>query len=445
MNHTIVALATPRGEGAIAIIRLSGQNALDIACKVTHKSSLTPRFAHLSTLFDEAQNPFDQAIVIWFANPKSYTGEDLVEFQIHGSVASADKLISTLIFYGAKPARSGEFTTRALHNGKIDIAQAEAITAMISAKSTKALTILARQMRGELQVFVDEIRSKLIRARAHIEVAIDYAEDDIPADILSGIASDLIALEALLVRTISASKSRAPLISGYKIVILGKPNVGKSSLLNALLNYERAIVTDIAGTTRDTVEEHFFVDGVMVRIVDTAGIREASDAVEKIGIAKSKEALTSSDLAIFVVDGSAPFDQADLAILELIRGSDKQFFVAINKIDLDQQIDKNAFADCEIVEVCAKNGADQIKEKLASFVSSDENFDEITLVSVRQISAVEETLREIVSAKEALSTGALELFSYHCNQAIKEIETLTKPFVYDELLDAMFGEFCLGK
>ena len=316
---------------------------------------------------------------------------------------------------------------------------------MISAKSTKAASLLARQIKGGLAQFVETIRSKLVRARAHIEVAIDYAEDDIPADITQQISSDLIGLKDLLERTLKASEARSSELLGYKIAIVGKPNVGKSSLLNRLVNYERAIVSSTAGTTRDTVEEQFYIGGVLIKLVDTAGIREACDEIEKIGIARSKKAIDESDLILAVFDSSSEITTEDLMILDLIRSSEKKHIVVLNKSDLGFKVDTDIFTPSDLIKISAKNSIDDLLAWLEKAVASDEASEENLLVNTRQIEAVSKANFEIALAHNTLLQGDLELFSYHCFEAIRQIETLTKPFVYDELLDAMFGEFCLGK
>lgn len=444
-SETIVALATPQGEGAIAIVRLSGSDALDIALKITKRSDLTPRYAHLTTLYDTSNNAIDQAITIYFKAPNSYTGEDLIEFQLHGGSISTELVLKTALNYGARVARSGEFTIRAVHNDKMDIAQAEAVVAMIGAKSAKAATLLTRQIKGGLKEFVEEIRSKLIRSRAYIEVAIDYAEEDIPSNIIDQIVLDLIGLQNLLDHTVRASEARSGLLLGYKVAIIGKPNVGKSSLLNRLVNYERAIVSSVAGTTRDTVEEQFFIAGTAIKLVDTAGMRDTHDEIEKIGIERSRQAAGESDLIVAVFDSSSKATDEDLAILDLIRSSDKEHIVVLNKSDLEQQIDLSIFSGLDLIRVCAKSDIEELIKRLEKSVASDDASEENLLVSARQIEVVRLTQKEIQSAHNSLLQGDLELFSYHCFEAIKQIEMLTKPFVYDELLDVMFGEFCLGK
>ena len=284
MNDTIAAVATAHGIGSIAIIRLSGDRALQIAKQLTQRDTLAPRYATLTPLYSSNNELIDEAIVIYFEGPRSFTAEDIVEFQCHGGQIVAQKVLDALLAAGARLAEPGEFSKRAFHNGRIDLTEAEAIAQLIEAKSEDAAKILARQMKGELKEYVESIRDRLLEIMAYSEVTIDYAEEDLPEDLVQQIQERLDTLHAELSRTLQASQSRSGLMQGFKVAIVGKPNVGKSSLLNALLNYNRAIVSDIAGTTRDTIEEQVKIGTHLIRIVDTAGIREASDEIERIGI-----------------------------------------------------------------------------------------------------------------------------------------------------------------
>jgi tRNA modification GTPase len=273
MNDTIAAIATANGVGSIAIIRLSGTKALEIAKKITKKENFTPRYATLSNVYDLQGTLIDESIILYFQAPFSFTAEDVVEIQCHGGFIVAQSILKTLLACGARLANPGEFSKRAFFNGRIDLSEAEAIAQLIEAKSEDAAKILARQMKGELKEFIEKIRDAIIHILAYSEVSIDYAEEDLPQDLVMQIEAKLRDLVDSLHKTLVASRSREGLMQGFRVAIVGKPNVGKSSLLNALLNYNRAIVSDIAGTTRDTIEEQVKIGTHLIRIVDTAGIR----------------------------------------------------------------------------------------------------------------------------------------------------------------------------
>ncbi len=440
---TIAAIATPKGVGAISIVRLSGDKALEIAKKVT-KKELKPRYATLSKLYDYENSLIDIGLVIYFKAPHSFTGEDVVEFQCHGGYAVSKLVLETLLKYGARIAEPGEFTKRAFLNGKIDASQAEAIAKLIQTKSKEGAKLLSRQLEGELQKFVDEIRDKLIEIMAYAEVFIDYAEEDLPQSMDSDIRSRLDNIKKLLQKTLEASKRREGMLSGYKVAIIGKPNVGKSSILNALLNTNRAIVSDIAGTTRDTIEEDVQIGEHLIRFVDTAGIREAKDEIEKIGVERSKEAIKKSDIILAVFDATS-FTQEDEEILNLIKDVKKDVIVVINKIDKGISIDLDKFKEFRVVKISTKEDISPLAKEIEKILDNYNSEDDYVLISTRQVNAVEKALKEINEAEEFLNTGELELFSYNIQNAIKEISSITKPFEYDEMLDKMFGNFCVGK
>jgi len=441
--NTIAAIATPKGVGAISIVRISGKNSLEIAKKLT-KKTLIPRHATLSKIYDYENSLIDIALVIYFKGPNSFTGEDVVEFQCHGGYAVSKMILDTLFKYGVKPAAPGEFSKRAFLNGKIDASQAEAIAKLIETRSREGAKLLSRQLEGELSKFVDEVRNRLIEIMAYSEVFIDYAEEDLPETMNKDILDRLTNLKKLLTKTLEASKRREGMLSGYKISIVGKPNVGKSSILNAFLNTNRAIVSDIAGTTRDTIEEDIQVGSHLIRIVDTAGIREAKDEIEKIGVTKSREAVEKSDIVLAVFDANS-FDGEDEEILELIKNQKKDVIVVINKTDNGINIDLDKFRDFKLVKISAKEDISPLVKKLEELLDNYSSEEDYVLISTRQVNAVDNALKEIEFSEEFLSTGELELFSYHIQNAIKEISFITKSFEYDEMLEKMFSSFCVGK
>ena len=439
---TIAAIATPNGVGAISIIRLSGVDALKIAKKVV-KKDLEPRVATLAKIYDLDGNLIDVGLAIYFKAPNSFTGEDIVEFQCHGGVVVSKILLENLLKAGARLAEAGEFTKRAFLNGKIDASRAEAIAKLIETKSREGAKLLARQLEGDLVKFVEDIRNRLIEIMAYSEVFIDYAEEDLPEALGKDIEERLDRVENILKETLEASKRREAFLSGYKIAIVGKPNVGKSSILNALLNRARAIVSDIAGTTRDTIEEDIQIGSHLIRVIDTAGIREAKDEIEKIGIERSQKAIEEADIVLAVFEADK-FDEEDEKILNLL-DKEKINIIVLNKIDKGLKVDLEKFKDFEIVEISAKSDIKPLIEKINSILDEFSGEDSHILISTRQIDVVTKSLSSIREAREFLATGELELFSYNIQDAIRFISEITKPFEYDEMLDKMFSSFCVGK
>ena len=446
MHNSIAAIATAHGVSSISIIRVSGEAALKIAHKISHLEKITPRHAHLTSLYNKQNDLIDHAIMIYFAAPHSFTGEEIVEFQCHGGMIVAQEILDTITSYGVRLAQPGEFSKRAFLNGKIDLTEAEAISKLIEAKSVDAAKILAKQMKGELKEFVNESRDALLRSLAYSEVMIDYAEEDIPDDIMENILKQLDALSSKIEQIVDASHRRRGLIEGFKVAIIGKPNVGKSSLLNALLSYDRAIVSEIAGTTRDTIEEQVRIGSHIIRLVDTAGIRESEDTIEKIGIERSMNSVEDADIIIALFDGSRVFDEEDEKILSIINDfQDKHCIVAINKSDLELKLDKNRFEAVNPIDVSAKKGFERLTKGIEKLLNDIGAGEELMLISARQIEAVTLAKNSILEAKAPLLNGELEFFSYHLQEAVKAISSISKPYNSEEILDKMFGEFCLGK
>ena len=446
MSKTIAAIATASGISSISIIRLSGELSLSIAKKITKRATLDIRVAHLSSLYNREEQLIDQAIVLYFENPKSFTGEDIVEFQCHGGQIVAQEILETTLAYGATLAQPGEFSKRAFLNGKIDLTKAEAIAKLIEAKSVDAAKILARQLKGDLKEFIDMSRDAMLKATAYSEVMIDYAEEDIPADILENIVNQLDALIEQIDKIVDSSHRRKGLIEGFRVAIVGKPNVGKSSLLNGLLSYERAIVSEIAGTTRDTIEEQVRIGTHIIKLIDTAGIREAQDMVEKIGVERSLASMVEADVIIALFDMSRPFDSEDREICNLLElNREKIIIVARNKSDLEKEFFGDALEKFSPIDVSAKYDFKALTNKLEKIFNDIGSDEELMLISTRQIEAVLKTKEAILEAKEPLLRGELEFFSYHLQDAITALSSISKPYDSEEILDKMFGEFCLGK
>ncbi len=463
MNETIAAIATAHGIGGIAIVRLSGDSALDIALKITRAKALEPRHATLLKFYDSKNELIDEGIVIYYKAPHSFSGEDVVEFQTHGGLMVSNLLLDELVRLGARIAAPGEFSKRAFLNGKMDLSKAEAVQSLILAGSESAAKILARSLRGELADFVENLRAALVKTLAFVEVCIDYAEEDLPADVLQSSQKMLGENISSLKRIVEISRRRKGLIDGFKVAIVGKPNVGKSSILNALLSYERAIVSDEAGTTRDRIEESLKIGTHLIRIIDTAGIRDGSSKIESIGISHSIKAIAEADIILAVFDASAPFDEQDGKILEILNPSgaqivsacdkeeqtsaqSKKIFYVLNKCDLPRKFDLNFSGEsfAAALEISAKEGVDKIFAALQSYLNS-QNFDGLMLNSDRQIRACESALDALKNADKRLGCGELEIFAFEINRAIADISSISHPFERSEILDEMFGNFCLGK
>lgn len=443
---TIAAIATSHGVGSIAVIRLSGPSSLDIAKKISRKNTFIPRHATLTTLFDADNDLIDESLVLYFKAPHSFTAEDIVEFQCHGGIVVANMIMDEVLKNGARLADPGEFSKKAFLNGRIDLTEAEAIAKLIETKSVDAAKILTRQMKGEVKEFVESVRDKLVHILAYVEVNIDYAEEDLPQDLMDQIKTQLDNLRMELQKTYNSSKKREGLIEGFKVAIVGKPNVGKSSLLNSLLNYDRAIISDIAGTTRDTIEEEIKIGTHLVKIVDTAGIREANDVIEKIGIERSLSAIKEADIVIAMFDNSREFDEEDAQIHKMLLeySKNKQVLRVINKSDLDSKFDVSKVDKPTIALNCNEN-ADFLIKKIEEVLDISSKDETLLLTSKRQLKAVKEAYESIETSTDLLSEGELELFAFNLNEAIMSISTITRNFDRVEILDKMFGSFCLGK
>ncbi|HED9845379.1 TPA: tRNA uridine-5-carboxymethylaminomethyl(34) synthesis GTPase MnmE [Campylobacter jejuni] len=442
MSDTIAAIATAHGVGSISIVRLSGERALEFALKLSHKTKLIPRHATFTKLFNQNNEIIDEAIMIYFKAPYSFTGEDIVEFQTHGGFSVSEVLLEELVSLGARLALAGEFSKRACLNGKMTPLKALNIQDLILSKSALAAKIIARNMQGNLGELLEKIRTDLVKTLAFVETSIDYADDDLPSDLLEQISTMCEENSKILKEIYTLSQSKKGLIEGFKIAIVGKPNVGKSSLLNALLSYERAIVSDIAGTTRDTIEESFKLGTHLLRIIDTAGIRESKDVIEQIGVALSKKSLEDADIILAVFDASRVQDKEDEKIFDLLANTDKKIFWILNKSDLE-----NVFKNTQnknFIKFSAQKDITLLKEELQNYFNSFDS-EGIMVSSLDLINACKISSEAIFRAKGLLEESSLELFAFELNLAINELARFTKDFQRDEILDEMFGNFCLGK
>lgn len=439
-TDTIVAISTAIGEGAIGIVRLSGKDALQIAQRITKTATIRPRHAHLKYLYDEGGALIDRGIVIYFKAPHSFNGEDIVEIQSHGGIALQKRLLEVCQHFGARIARAGEFSKIALINGKMDLSQVETTANLIATRNANALSLIAQNLKGDLQKIIDDFRDKLLEILAQSEALIDYAEDEIPHDL----SANLQSLQTRLRAIYAHSQSMQHIINGHKLAIIGRPNVGKSSILNALLLKNRAIVSEIEGTTRDSIEAQMTIDGQIITIIDTAGIRASDEKIELLGIEKSKEIAREASIILAVFDGSKNFD--DREILQILRENEgKIIIVAINKSDKKRMVDLAHFRDYTPIFISTKDeSVFRIRKAIADKIHTNPQNDEsVILGSVRQMECVEGAINALGAAEQNISD--FEIFSLHINDAIKWLESLTKPYNYDEMLDKMFSAFCLGK
>lgn len=459
ISDTIVAPATTYGKSSLNVIRLSGSKALSIASQLTRKpaSFFTPRYAHLTPIYFSSpkQNLLDECIILYFKSPKSYTTEDVIEFQCHGGFFIAKSIIEECLKLGARIAKGGEFTQRAFLGGRIDLSQAQAIAKLIETSNSQAHQMLMRHLKGEMQDFCNHLREELLKILAHSEVLIDYAEEDLPPTLLEDLQAKIQKIQSQLHNLLEQSQQKQSLFEGYKLCIIGKPNVGKSSLLNAFLRNNRAIVSEIAGTTRDSIEENFILKSHLLRIIDTAGIRTSGDIIEQEGIKRTFQKAKESDLILALFDTSRPLDEEDKEVLTFLHKwqQKKKIIVLLNKTDLQNQLDLTLFKPFNPLPLCLKNTnleeenslLSKLKEHLANLLDTESENENLLLTSQYQFQAVNSILQSIQDSLEPLKYGELELFSFHINQAIQSVASLTQPYEYSQMLDVMFQDFCLGK
>ncbi len=453
MSYTIAAVSTGNVVSAIGIIRLSGDDAVVIAEKVftlNNKKSLSSapdRKLLLGDLHDKQGRPIDNCCVILSRAPHSYTGENTVEFHCHGSPAVLAAGLESLYLAGARPAGRGEFTKRAFLNGKLDLTQAEAVIDLIEADSADAAANAAGQVGGVLQKKLNPIYDDLVNLCSHFHAVLDYPDEDIEDFGLhsyeTALRSNAKALYALL-QTYGQGKI---LRSGVAAAIVGKPNVGKSSLLNALAGYDRCIVTDIPGTTRDTVEETVVVGGTKLRLMDTAGIRETADTVEAIGVERSKNAVENADLVIFVCDGSQPLTPEDEAIIDLC--SDQENAVAlINKTDLGRKIAPSDLPFMHVIEICAATGEgmDQFADVVQTMFEGSTPYDGSILTNARQYDAIRRAYEAMLSALQGLRLGLTpDAVLTDVENAMEAMGEVTGSVVREDITARIFERFCVGK
>ena len=453
---TIAAIATALGEGGIAIIRVSGDKALEIVDKIFRSVngkdmfSMKPYTMRYGHIIDKNEEVIDEVIVSFMKGPRSFTAEDTVEINCHGGVISTNTVLQEVIKAGARLAEPGEFTKRAFLNGRIDLSQAEAVMDIISAKTELSMKSAMRQSEGRLSTEINRLRQQTLDVLALIEYAVDFTEDEeeidpsINVDVKDGVEKLISEVDTLI-----KSADEGKLIrDGLNVVIVGKPNVGKSSLLNVLLNERRAIVTDVAGTTRDIIEEYINLDGIPVRIIDTAGIRETEDVVEKIGVEKSKQKIDEADLIIFMLDTSRELDDEDREIISYIK--DKKYIVLLNKVDLERKINDDEISGLtHKIEISAKEaiGIDRLKEEIKElFFSGRVDTESLMVTNTRHKQALYRALESLEGGLGGINRNEfLDLISIYIMSALKSLGEITGAEVEEDLVNKIFMEFCCGK
>jgi tRNA modification GTPase len=453
---TIAAIATSIGEGGISIIRVSGDKSIDIVDsifigknnrKLHDLKSYTMRYGHI---VDKNGSRLDEVIISYMKGPKSFTAEDTIEINCHGGVVGTNRILQEIIRAGARMAEPGEFTKRAFLNGRIDLSQAEAVIDIIRAKTELSMKSALMQSEGTISREIKIIRNKLLSVIAHIEATVDYPEEDMEEVTAGKVSEDVTEIISEVDTLLSTSDEGKILREGLSTVIVGKPNVGKSSLLNALVKEKRAIVTDVPGTTRDVIEEYISIEGIPVKIVDTAGIRETEDVVEKIGVEKSKEKIDEADLVILILDLSNKLTHEDREIIDYIK--DKKYIVLLNKSDLDGKIEREELQSLKskyITNISVKTGEglNLVKEHIKDlFFNGEIKTEGIFVTNNRHKESLIRAKENLESSLNALEyTSAIDLASIDIRNAWMNLGEITGEALEEDIIHKIFSEFCLGK
>lgn len=457
LDDIIAAISTPIGAGGIGIVRISGNGAIELSdkffkskndVKLINKKSHTLTYGYII----DNDKIIDEVLVSVMKAPNTYTKDDIVEINCHGGIIVTNKVLEIVLKNGARLSEPGEFTKRAFLNGRIDLTQAEAVIDVINSKTDLSRQVAVNQLGGSLKNKVSKIRDGLITMVATLEAAIDYPEHELDESTYDDMYNKCQSMKDSIENLLNSSNKGKIIREGIQTVILGKPNVGKSSLLNRFLNEERAIVTDIPGTTRDTVEEYINIEGVPVKIIDTAGIRNTDDTVEKMGVEKSKDFAKKSDLILMLLDGSRNLDEDDIEILDLIK--DKKALVLINKLDLQQKIKieevKKYISEENIIFISVKDdsGIDELVKRLKDmFFEGEINInDEVLVGNVRHRNSLFNASEALKKAMETISLSMPEDFiSMDLQEVNKYLGEITGDSVDEEIIDRIFSQFCLGK
>ncbi len=462
INDTIAAIATAIGEGGIGIIRISGEDSFDILKKVFRsvekqeevekESFFLGRKLRYGHVVDSEEEIIDEVLAVYMKAPKTYTAEDVVEIYCHGSVVALRKILRRVLTCGARLAERGEFTKRAFLNGRLDLSQAEAVMDLISARSDKAYGSAMSQLQGELSEGVDIIRKFILDVLVEMTVNIDYPDEDIEELTYRSLIKSLLNIKEQLEKLRKGADTGKLIREGLGVTIIGRPNVGKSSLMNRLLGESRVIVTDIAGTTRDTIEESANIRGIEVRLTDTAGIRRTEDTIEKIGIEKSLESINTADLIIYVVNAGEALTEEDEKIIEEIQY--KKVIILLNKSDLDKKVSKEYMAEklpgAKIILTSMKTGEgiSQIGDEVENMVygGAVAQGNSVTVTNTRHIALIENALLSINEAIETTELKeALDIIEIDVRNAYDLLGEITGETTSDDIINEVFARFCLGK
>jgi len=445
-KDTIVANATPLIPSAISIVRISGDKALEIGKKIfSLPEKITPRKVYFGKIFNHKGEVIDEGLFVYFQKPKSFTGEDLVEIYPHGSVPVVKSILETCFIYGARLARPGEFTERAFLNGKIDLLQAEAIADLINAKSERAAKIAVYILEGKLSKQINILREKLINLISLIEAEINFPEDVEEID-SSLIISQLEEVKSQIEKLLANYKKGNLIKEGIKLAIVGRPNVGKSSLFNALVGYERAIVSEIQGTTRDFIEESLKIKDIPVILLDTAGLRDTEDKIEKIGIEKAQEKINEADIILFVIDASSGFTGEDKKIYDKIK--DKPHIIVVNKSDLNNKpIDFfEKYGNIVYTSVINNQGIKELEEKIITSLGIIEKEDDL-FINLRQSTLLKQAKEKIEEIENHINylINNKEILMIYIQEALNYLDEVIGAISTEDVLDNIFSKFCIGK
>ncbi len=459
MEDTIVAIATALGEGGIGIVRISGEKSKDILKKifkpVNAKGDFDMSLSGRKMIYGHVINHeqvIDEAMAVFMAAPKTYTTEDVVEIYCHGSVVALKKTLELALNHGARLAERGEFTKRAFLNGRLDLSQAEAVIDLIKAKTNKTFDVAMSQLEGALSLEIKFIRKELMDTLVDITVNLDYPDEDIEELTYDKLSNSLAVIHEKIMKLKDTSSKGKIIRDGLNTAIIGKPNVGKSSLMNALLKEQRAIVTDIAGTTRDTIEEIIDINGIPVKIVDTAGIRETDDKVEIIGIEKAKKSFNEADLVIFILDAAKPLSKEDMDIFEYL--NPEKSIVLLNKIDMGAVIDKMKVESIKlgvkVIETSLINsqGVTLLEDAITSMVYNGQvsNDHQVLITNARHVDLIQKSSESMIDAMAATSRKeALDFIEVDVKRTFELLGEIIGETISDDIIDEVFARFCLGK
>ena len=454
---TIAAISTPPGEGAISIVRMSGEEAVSIAQKVfsgkdlTQAKSHTINYGHI--VDPKTHEEIDEVMVSLMLAPKTFTREDVVEINCHGGIVATNRILQLLLVNGARLAEPGEFTKRAFLHGRIDLTQAESVMDLIRAKTDRSMKIALNQLDGNLSHLIDSLRKDILDVLAQVEVNIDYPEyDDVEEMTTKLLKEKAIEIKQRIEQLLKTASQGKIMREGLATALVGRPNVGKSSLLNHLLHEDKAIVTDVAGTTRDVIEEYVNVSGVPLKLIDTAGIRETDDKVEKIGVERSKKAIEQSDLVLLVLNAAESLTKEDLELIRLT--NDKKRIIILNKTDLEEKLDRKDLAKISenapvyATSILKNEGVEALEEAISKlFFNGIENSQSTVMVTnARHIALLKKAQNSLDSVLEGISSGMpVDLVQIDMTEAWNLLGEITGESYEDELLDQLFSQFCLGK